>query len=208
LESDISPADVENYYRNNSGEFVNPGAVRAAIIFLRGSGKMAPEKREELKQRAEMVLAEARRGKSDADFVRLAQRHSDDQATRYRGGELQWLTRQECDAALGSGIAATLFAMSEPSSFAPLAETSDGFYILKLRERREAQPRPRVEIEEIIRYRLLRERQFRREQEFFARMKQGLDIQINRPLVDSISIPTPEQNLPALPGAAQKLVNR
>lgn len=204
----ISRADVQNYYRTNSDEFITPAAVRAAIIFFGASSKMTPEKRAELKQHARMILTEAHQAKSEADFIHLVQRHSEDQATRYRGGDLNWLTREECDVALGAKISATLFAMSEPNSFAPLVETSEGFYILKLRERREAQPRPLAEVEEVIHYRLLRAHQFRRDEEFFARMKHGLEIQINQALLESISIPVPEQKPPALPGTAQKLAIR
>jgi parvulin-like peptidyl-prolyl isomerase len=209
-ETKITNEEISDCYRIHGTEFVTQAAARGAIIFLRAGAKMMPEKREELKLQAQLVLAEAQQTRNEADFTRLVQRHSEDQATRYRGGDLGWLTRVQCDAAFGAEVSAALFALNEPNSFAPLLETSDGFYILKLRERQEAQQRPLAEVQELIRYRLLREHQFQREKNFYARMKQGLDVQINRPLLESISIPLPHQDPPGLPssGMAPKLATR
>lgn len=204
----VTRGEIQNYYTRHSAEFATPAAARGAIIFFRASAKMTPEKREELKQRATQILSQAQQTQSESQFARLAQTHSEDQATRYRGGDLGWLTRAECAAAFSDELASVLFKLGETDRFAPLLETAGGFYVLKLRERKESQQRPLAEVEELIRYRLSRERHLEREKEFYARMKQGLDIRINHPLLESISLPPPDQTPPGLPGPGARIATR
>jgi hypothetical protein len=206
----VTPEEVQQYYNEHGEEFVMPATARGAIMFFRAAGKMAPEKRAALQQQASLILAEAGQITQEADFARLVQRHSEHQATRYRGGDLGWMTREQCEVALGAGVSAALFALKRPNSFAPLLETPDGFYILKLRALQEPRLRPLAEVEEFIRYRLLRQQRSRREEEFYTRMKQGLDIRINQALLESISLPRPEDHPPGLPGSstAQRIVTR
>ena len=200
-EPQITREQSQEYYTNHQAEFLLPFSVRGAVIFLRASARMEPGKREALKQRAGLVLAEAQQTKSEADFARLVQRCSEHQATRYRGGDLGWMTRAEGEAKLGPEVSTALFRLTKPDEFSPLLEASDGFYILKLQELREARLRPLEEVAELIRYQLTRQHRLHRETEFHARMKRGLEIQINRALLESISVPSPDQNPPALPGA-------
>ena len=207
-EPNVTSEEIKNYYTRHGAEFANPAAARGAIIFFRASPKMTLEKRTELKQRAALILSEVQQTKGEANFSRLAQAHSEDQATRYRGGDLGWFTQAQCKAAFGDEMASALFALKKPNDCAPLLETADGFYILRLRERKESQQRPLAEVEELIRYRLSREHRFEREKKFYARMKQGLEIQINRPLLESISLPPPNENPPALPGSGAKIATR
>nr|AGW45548.1 hypothetical protein [uncultured bacterium Lac161] len=207
-EPKVTSEETQSYYTRHSAEFVTLTAARGAIIFFRASAKMTLEKREELKQRAARIRSEAQQTKSESDFSRLAQAHSEHQATRYRGGDLGWLTHAQCEAAFGDELASALFALSKPNDCAPLLETAEGFYVLRLRERKESQQRPFAEVEELIRYRLSREHRFEREKEFYARMKQRLDIQINRPLLESISLPPLDQTPPSLPGAGTRIATR
>ena len=210
METKVTNEEINEWYRDHGGEFVSPPTARAAIIFLRAGAKATPEKREELKQQVQLVLEEAQQAKDEADFARVVQRHSEHQATRYRAGDSGWMTRAQCEATFGAEVSAALFALNEPNSFVPLLETPDGFYILKLRELKEARIRPLAEVEELIRYQLSRQHQSRREEEFYARMKHGLDVQINRPLLESVSLPTPDENPPAMPGLriAQRSTSR
>src|SRR6185436_11106075 len=89
-------AELRIFYEQNKERFTAPGSVRAAVIYFSCSSKAEDEKREAIKHKAEAVLAESRA--TDAEgFSRLALQHSDDQATRYTGGDAGWL---QSDAAL------------------------------------------------------------------------------------------------------------
>ena len=190
-------AEVEKFYRENAAKYALAASVRGAVIFSPSPVSATPEKKAEARAHAESVMAEAR---SAAEFSEVVARHSADQATRYRGGELPWLTRgsQEVDAA----VTDALFAMTKPGEFAPLVETPRGFYIAKLLERREAGTRPLAQVEEGIRYELSRRKAELAEREFFTAMKLGLDIQIHREAVEALELPVEKETAPpSMPGA-------
>lgn len=89
----------------------------AHILFIAES-TAPPEAIEAAKRRAESVLTSIREGQ---DFAEMAKQHSNDAASRDKGGELGWITR-------GSGGAAFIDAQFEEASFsAPLGEVAGPF---------------------------------------------------------------------------------
>ena len=190
-------AEVEKFYRENAAKYALAATVRGAVIFLPSPATATAEKKAEARARAESVLAEARGAEA---FAQVVARHSADQATRYRGGELPWFSRgsQEVDAA----VAEALFAITAPGDFAPVVETPRGFYIAKLLERREAGTRPLAQVAEGIRYELSRRKAEQAERDFFASVKRGLDIQIHRDAVEALTLPAEKETAPpSMPGA-------
>jgi peptidyl-prolyl cis-trans isomerase D len=161
---------------------------------------MTVEKQAELRRRAETVLGEARATADEAAFARIVARHSEDQATRYRGGDLGWLVQGSASA--DPAVVEALFALQQPGQFAPLVQGARGFYVAKLLEKREAGRKPLAEVKEAIRYQLSRQKAEQAERDFFAAMKQGLDIHINHALLESISLPAEKNAPPRMPGAA------
>ena len=189
--------EVEAFYRANAAKYATAAAVRGAMIFLPSPMSATAEKKSEARARAEAVLTEAR---STEAFAEMVARHSADQATRYRGGELPWLTQDSAE--VDAAVTKALFAVARPNDFAPVIETPRGFYIAKLLERRDAGTRPLAEVEEGIRFELSRKKAEQAEREFYAAMKRGLDIQINREAVESLSLPAEKNPAPPrMPGA-------
>ena len=189
--------EVEAFYKANAAKYAQPPSVRGAMIFIQCPATATAEKRAETRARAEAVMAEAR----DAEaFPQVVARNSSDQATRYRGGELPWISRgsAEVDAA----VAEALFAIEKPGGFAPLVETPRGFYIAKLLEQRAAGTRTLAQVGDGIRYELSRRRAEQAEHDFFAAMKRGLDIQIHRDAVEALTLPAQKEPAPPrMPGA-------
>lgn len=93
--------------------------------------------------------------------------------------------------------------LHQTGEVAPLVVASNGVYIVRLLERRMATTRPLTEVREAIRYELQQQKREQRELEFFAEMKRGLNIKVNRDVLNSISTPTQVSNTapPALPGS-------
>ncbi|HXG47976.1 MAG TPA: peptidylprolyl isomerase, partial [Methylomirabilota bacterium] len=196
----VSEHEIEAAYQNDGGRFAQPAAVRGAAIFLSMPATATAEKKAECRARAEAVLAEARGAADEAAFAKLVAQHSEDQASRYRGGDLGWLTPGA--AGVEPALAGALFALKAPGDFAPLVQTPRGFYIAKLLERREAGRKPLSEVRETIRHQLSRAKAAQAERDFYAAMKAGLDITVNRELVEAISLPGDKHEPPRMPGAA------
>lgn len=75
----ITEADIKKYYEENKEEFVVPDQVRARHIVV--------DKLEKAKE----ILAELKKGIS---FESLVQKHTVDNLTKSRGGELGWFSRE------------------------------------------------------------------------------------------------------------------
>jgi len=192
--------EIAEYYAAHQQRFFIPGAVRAGVITLQISTKADPDRRAALKAKATQILE--RVGRADAaEFRKLVQAYSDDQATRYTGGDTGWLTKNSTgpwDAA----IAEAAFKLQTQGEVAPLVETARGFHIVRLIERRAEGVRPLAEVHEAVRYELLQAKRQERQREFFDELKRGLKIEINRTALDSIHTRGSDSDTPPpeLPG--------
>ena len=196
----VSEEDARRFYQQNQEQYATGESVHAAIIYFQSSPKATSEKRAEARARAEVVLEQAQRT-DQAGFIGLAQRYSDDQATRYSGGDIGWLSRNKDSGRWGKQFADAAFAIRDAGGFAPLVETPQGFYIIRLIEKKPPGVRPFSEVKDAIAYRLTREWQQKQQDDFFEEMKEGVKIESHPSLLENISAPAriSDQSLPALP---------
>jgi parvulin-like peptidyl-prolyl isomerase len=195
----ISEAELRECYHRNTARFTMPAAVSGAVIFLKVGVKAGEEQIAQRRAAAEAIWSEASAASAEI-FQSLASSHSEDQATRYLGGATGWLIREENSGAWETAVVDALFSLPEPGAVAPLVATPRGFYIVKLVDRRPASVKPLEQVRETLSYQLKRAKEQQNEQEFYEGMKAGLDIQINRPLLESIVLPTQPDGPPRTPG--------
>ncbi len=199
----VSDTQIAEYYRDNATSFATPAKIRFAIIEFRYSTKATDAKKQEVLQRASAILADAASSKaSELTFGALAQRHSEDQATRYAGGDAGWVSRDE-STRWPSTVIEAAFALDKPGGLAPVIATSNAFYLMKLLERKEASRRPLEEVAEAIRYQLAIRNRHQVQDTFYKAAKADLKIEINHALLDLIPVPAsgPVSSIPALPGS-------
>ena len=103
LESKLASATVTNdelrkAYDAGAAKFASPAKVRLAILHVHADAKMSDAKRAELRSRMDDALkkaaehpAEGGRGGAANGFGQVAAEYSDDQVSRYRGGDIGWL---------------------------------------------------------------------------------------------------------------------
>jgi parvulin-like peptidyl-prolyl isomerase len=82
--------DCRDYYDANKKDFFVDDYLRARQIFLDTRALTTKEERDKAAQRAEDILRELKGGGAFAD---LAAKYSDDTSTKYKGGEMGWLPR-------------------------------------------------------------------------------------------------------------------
>jgi peptidyl-prolyl cis-trans isomerase C len=204
---DPSPSgmEVEQYYQQHPDKYAAAAKARGAVVFLKISPLAAPDKREQLMAKAQSLLDQARTA-SPRDFALLVQANSEDQSTRYRGGDLGWMSREAKASALDPAVTEALFTLQKPGDVAPLVSTGRGVYIVKLLDFQPPGIRPLKEVKEGTAYALRKQKEEQHEQDFFAAMKAGLEIRVNRPLLESIHPPSaPDKTPPATPGAVAQL---
>ena len=190
--------EIETYYRSQATRFTTSEAARGAVIFIASPATATAEKRAETRARAEAIASEAKATPDELTFARLVARSTEDQATRYRGGETGWVSPNS--PGFAPEVVKALLALKEPNEFAPLVETARGFWVVKLLERREPAQQPLVQVKDLLRHELSRQKAERAERDFYARMAQGLNIHVNQTLLDSIKLPLERLTPPKLPG--------
>jgi peptidyl-prolyl cis-trans isomerase C len=183
-----SQTEMQRFYEQHQEQFTTPAEVRIALIYFKCSSKATEEKWQELKGRAESVLAEAQTRDAEG-FKRLAQQHSDDQVTRYSGGDAGWLQQKAAGSRWDAAVVKAAFAIPEPGEFAPLVETANGFYIVRLLQKKAGGFRPFEQVQEVIAYQLSRQQQYQQQQNLFEEMKRGLKVEVHPEALESISTP-------------------
>jgi parvulin-like peptidyl-prolyl isomerase len=204
-EPSVSEQEIGQYYQQHKDKYATSAKVRGAILFLKVSPLAEAEEREQLMAKAQALLAQAKAA-APRDFAQLVQANSEDQATRYKAGDIGWVSREAKGLEPDPAVIAALFTLQKPGDIAPLVPTKKGVYIVKLTDTQAVGTRPLAEVKESIAYMLRKQKQEQQEQEFFAAMKAGLDIRINRPLLESIQpSPSPVKTPPGMPGAAPQM---
>jgi len=193
----FSEADIADYYRRHAERYGTPEQVRAALIFSPLASTATPEKQAQVRQRAEAIRAQALAGAAgEATFALLAQTNSAHQPTRYRGGDLGWLTREAAARDWEPALVDALFGLRQAGQISPVVPGKDGLYLFKLVERKPASGRPLAEVRDAIAYHLARDQAAQQDQARYAQLKAGVDIRINEPALARLmtnvpSAPTP-----------------
>jgi len=145
--------DVRKFYDANLERFRQPEAARASHVFVRVPAGAEDKTKQAMRVRAESLMRLAKRGD---DFAELARNYSDDRATGTNNGDLGWFNK----GATPKEFDDVVFAL-QPNEIGGLANTSDGYHIVKVTGRRPSRIQPFEEIQSDLAAYLLRELQDR-----------------------------------------------
>jgi parvulin-like peptidyl-prolyl isomerase len=169
------------YYDLNSTSFRRPPAINPAIIRLDIHRKATPEKRAEVLAAAralrEQAVAEVGQ---PANFGRLALDRSVDQATRYRGGEIGWLTHEQARLRLPGPVAEAAFRLAKPGDISEPVLVEDAIYLVKLVNLRAEQARSFEEVRPLIEHEMASRRAAEREAQRRKQLREGLAIRVDQ----------------------------
>ena len=185
------------YYDKNVASFRRPPGINLAVIRLEYHRKATPEKQAEALAAARAVReqAVAESGKQ-ANFGRLALDRSVDQATRYRGGELGWLTREQAVLRLPGAVVEAAFQLTKPGVISEPLLADGGLYLLKLVALRPEQARPFDEVRPQIEHELSRRRVAEQEVQSRERLREGLTIRVDQNRLAKLATnPTPAKTV-------------
>lgn len=158
---EVTPEEVETEYAKNIARYTRSAQVRLAVLYLRSDRAASEDKRAEDRAR----LGEARkqflaqppaggRGPAAGGFGALAIACSDDQVSRYRGGDIGWLEEGVFPsrwprAVIEAGVALKKGGVSE------VMETEQGCYLVSKSDSREAFTTPLEKLTATLRQSLL-----------------------------------------------------
>jgi len=202
-EVSVSDTEIESYYQQHIAQFTVPEKAHAALVYVAWNPTTSAQRRAELIAKADSLRKQAE-ALSEPTFGALAVQ-SNDQATRYFGGDIGWLVRGKNESQWETAVVDAIFALNEPGQLAPPLQTEQGIYIIKLIEpKKPAAARPLEEVRTAIAQRMLSEKRQRRSDELYADAQHGLRIEVNEARLRGLEIPRAavtkqEDKPPALP---------
>ena len=147
--ADIAPSieltdkDLATWYEANGDQrFAVPERLRVRLIAVKIAADAPEAKRAEARKKAEGILAEIRGG---GDFAAIAKKSSDDKETAAKGGELGLIERGK----LSPSLDAAAWALN-PGEVSDLVETPEGFDIVKVDERLDADMKPLADVHDEV----------------------------------------------------------
>jgi peptidyl-prolyl cis-trans isomerase D len=140
----VSPQDVQRNYEDNQQQYSTPEQVRASHILLKTEGKDDAA----VKKQAEDLLAKVKAG---ADFAQLATKYSEDDASKVKGGDLDFFPKGQMVPEFDKAA----FSM-KVGEISPLVKTQYGYHIIKVTDKKPATTKSldevRAQIEDQIKW--------------------------------------------------------
>ena len=142
----ISDDELKVQYQQNIQQYQVPNRVHAEHILLMTVGKTDAEV-EEIRQKAEDVLKQAKKG---TNFEDLAKKYSEDPGSKDKGGDLGWITQGQTVPEFEK----TAFGLDK-GKISDLVKTQYGFHIIKVLDKETAHTKPFEEVKDSIKTPLL-----------------------------------------------------
>src|ERR1700738_2622685 len=143
----ISDDELKAQYQQNNQQYEVPNRVHVQHILLMTVGKTTDAEIEEIRQKAEDVLKQAKKG---AKFEDLAKKYSEDPGTKDKGGDLGWITQGQTVPEFEK----TAFGLDK-GKISDLVKTQYGFHIIKVLDKETAHTKPFDEVKDSIKVPLL-----------------------------------------------------
>jgi peptidyl-prolyl cis-trans isomerase C len=211
----VSEEEIRKAYDAGTAALTRPAKVRLAILQIKGDAKMSDAKRTELRTRMEEALkkaastpAEGGRGAAAGGFGQVAAEYSDDQVSRYRGGDIGWLDEGNLSYHWPKPVLEAGYAL-EKGATSGIVETDSGLYVIMKTDRRDGAATSYETAKSSLRRDLLAKKRTEIEQAFLKETRTLTGAEIRQEALANVSVParasTPANAVsssppPSLPG--------
>lgn len=151
------------FYDSHPAVFDAGERVKASHILVRVPEGASPERKEELRKKADDLLRRARGGE---DFAALARRASEDPGSASRGGDLGAFGRGQMVPAFEQAA----FAL-KPGELSGVVETPFGFHLIKVSEKVAARKLAFAEVKERLKQEMAQQKRQRAQQSFLNSLR-------------------------------------
>jgi peptidyl-prolyl cis-trans isomerase C len=202
----VSSQEIQEAYTRDIAKYTNPAKSRLALIYIKINSKMTAEQ----KATAEARMTEAAnraKGLTDAShgFGSVAMDFSEDQASRYRGGDVGWVDEGEPVYRWPKEVVAAGLGLEVVGEISPTIRTSNGLYLVMKTDVRDKAVMPLAKVSASIQRRLIVEKKQQIEQSFATNLRAATPVHTDPVALLQVDYPTTkvaqvEEKLPpALP---------
>lgn len=191
----ISSNEVKAEYEASLARYSQPPKSRLAILFLEANSKSSESKRAETRDRVAearrryLENPEATRGVSAVPgFGALAIHYSDDQASRYRGGDIGWLDGSPVNGRLPKAVIDAGLKL-EKGALSDVLETDAGYFLVMKTDARPGSVTPLEKVEASLRQAVLLKKRRELDESFRHEAIRLAGVTINSNQLKAVELP-------------------
>jgi len=164
----VSPKQIQNFYDKNKSAYTVPEQVKLRMIVMRegSSDVIGANKRQTAEEIREKIVG-------GAEFERMAQMYSEDEATSDLGGDWGWVERNT----LNEELTKTAFSLKAGET-SKVLQIGDSYYILFVEARKNASLKPMAEVREEIERNLIQQERMKAQQRWIDTLRRKAYIKI------------------------------
>ena len=164
----VSPNQIQDFYDKNKTAYSIPEQVKLRMIVLREGADdvIGANKRQTAEEIREKIVG-------GAEFERMAQMYSEDEATSDLGGDWGWVERNT----LNEELTKTAFSLKAGET-SKVLQIGDSFYILFVEARKNAAIKPMAEVREEIERNLIQQERMKAQQRWIDTLRRKAYIKI------------------------------
>jgi peptidyl-prolyl cis-trans isomerase C len=190
----VTPDELRAAAEKEAQRHVQPAKTRLALIQIKTDPKMNEEQLAELQGRMEeaRVQALASSSASDGGFAQAAVNYSEDQASRYKGGDVGWFDEGQTHYRWPANVVAAGFALRNPGDVSAVLRAENGFYLVKKVDTRPASATDTAlppALEDRVGRKLLVQKRESTEKAFFAEARRAMSVQTFPDALAAIPVP-------------------
>ncbi|ETR72392.1 MAG: peptidyl-prolyl cis-trans isomerase C [Candidatus Magnetoglobus multicellularis str. Araruama] len=194
---DFTADEIRSHYTANIDKYTQPAKARLAIIYMKTHSKMSDEKKQAVMNRMAEARQKAIEQTHGRGFGSIAVRYSEDQVSRYKGGDIGWLNENRAyrwdQKVINAG-----FALKNINDISAIISTDKGLYIVKLLNRRPSKVRPFDKVKGRIRHKQILVQRKQVEQDFSDDVREKTPVIIYNDAFEKVSVPkeTSDKKIP------------
>jgi peptidyl-prolyl cis-trans isomerase C len=202
----VSSQEIQEVYQREIAKYSKPSKTRLSFVYIKLDRKM----NEEQKATAEAKIIEAEKAAHAlTDFAHgfgaVAMDFSDDQASRYRGGDVGWFDESAPLFRWPKPVVEAGMALQQIGQMTPVIRASNGLFLVMKTDFRDKSITPLATVSASIRHQLIAEKKLQVEQAFAKELRASQRVQTDAVALSQLDYPTTtvaqveEKMPPALP---------
>jgi len=166
----VSDAEIKENYNQNKANYIEEEKVKANLIQFEVKAGATADVKTEKKKLAEQTLKRLKKGEN---FEAVAKEVSDDKRTKTRGGSTGFFSAGKRKEIYGEAFEKKAFSI-KPGEMSDVFEGKDGYYIVKVLEKKEQKQQTLEEVKPRIERTLKQEKQKKAFDDTLNRSRNGI----------------------------------
>jgi len=186
----VSAEELRAAYDKQVDRHTQPAKARLAILQVKTDPKLSEAQLAELRTRIEAARAESLAlTNSEPGFGKVAAAYSEDQASRYKGGDVGWFDEGQPHYRWPAEVVSAGFALKNSADVSEVILASNGFYLVKKLDTRPGSVTPQSQVEPRLRRQLLTDKREQAEKLFYSESRLAAGVQTFSNALASVPFP-------------------